>query len=415
EYWAKAAEPITGTFERDASDYTDFGTGIMEGNEEWTVKVDLDNEYPSWAGYEKDVLKIAGIPDEEIENYRVTGADWVSDKYYDVTVFNNIETTVEKRDAAYAFEAKCRDYWAEYEGYGESLGYKTFVTYFTDLDEAFEALRKKDKSVTRDMIKDDIKTVYKMNVTATYREISDPKETVKRNVGTDLKQIKAEENDLKLLEKYKDYNEDCVGTITIEDTVLNHPLMQSSYDEDFYLNHDLDKKYNSYGVPFLTLYSDLKRESGNNIIYGHNIRFNDRDVFADLALYEDIDFYKTHSLIKLVTDLGTEYYIVFAYYLVDTKDNEFVYWDKTAWESESDFCKYMEEVEKRNWLETGIPCDIDDKYLTLSSCSVELAHSGSNRMVVMARMLEPDEDYSSYVDVAINRSNPLLPSRLKIN
>ena len=412
EYWAKAAEPITGTFERDASDYVNFGTGIMEGNEEWTVRVDLDNTYPSWEGYEKDVLKIAGIPEEEIENYRITGADWAGDKYYDVTVFNDKETVVERRDATYSYEAKCRDYYAEYEGYGESLGYKTFVTYFTDIDEALEALRKKDETATKDLIKDDIKTVYKMKVTATYKETSSPKETVKKSV-TDRKRAKAEKVDMKLLEKYKAYNEDCIGIISIEDTVLNHPLMQSAYDEDYYLNHDLNKTPNSYGVPFLTLSSDLKKDSGNNIIYGHNIRINERDVFADLVFYEDIDFYKKHPLIKLVTDGGTDYYIIFAYYLIDTDDNEFVYWDKTAWESESDYLNYMAEVDKRNWLETEIPCGMNDKYLTLSSCSVELAHSGTNRMVVMARKLKQEEDYRNYSVGASLKNNPLLPEKLR--
>ncbi|MBP5528908.1 MAG: class B sortase [Lachnospiraceae bacterium] len=413
EYWAEAKEPIEGTFERDASDCSLFGTGIMDGNEEWKVKVDLDNAYPSWEGYEKDVLKIAGIPDEEIDDYRVTGADWVSDKYYDVTVFNGKETVVEKRDAVYAYEAKCRDYYAEYEGYGKSLGYKADVMYFTRLDEALEALKKKDKTATKDLIIDDIKTVYKMKVTATYKEISTPKETVKRNADKDRERANAEKADRELLKKYKDFNEDCTGFISIEDTVLNHPLMQSPYDEDFYLTHDLNKDYNAYGVPFLTLSSDLKRESGNNIIYGHNIRYNDRDVFADLVFYEDIEFYKNHPLIKLITDEGTDFYIIFAYYLIDTKDNDFVYWDTCEWENEPEYLKYMEEVDKRNWLETEIPCDIGDKYLTLSSCSVELAHSGSNRMVVMARKLEPDEDYGEYTNSAALKTNPLLPEKLR--
>ena len=412
EYWAKAEEPILGTFERDASDYTYYKTGIMNGDEEWSVKVDIDNTYPSWEGYEKDVLKIAGIPEEEIEDYRVIGADWVGDKYYEVTEFNGKETVVEKRDAAYAYEAKCRNYYVEYEGYGASLGYKTTATYFTDIDEALEALRKKDSSATKDLIKDDIKTVYKMKVTATFKEVSSPKETVKRNAGDERKRIKEEKKDRELLEKYKAYNEDCVGIISIEDTVLNHPLMQSPYDEDFYLTHDLDKNYNNYGVPFLTLSSDLKRESGNNIIYGHNIRYKERDVFADLVFYEDIEFYKNHPLVKLVTEDGTDYYIIFAYYLIDTKDNDFVYWDNCEWESESNYLKYMEEVGKRNWLNCEIPCDISDKYLTLSSCSVELAHSGSNRMVVMARKLYSGEDYKKYTEFATAKENPLLPSRL---
>lgn len=50
------------------------------------------------------------------------------------------------------------------------------------------------------------------------------------------------DKDLRLLEKYESYNEDVVGLIQIEDTVLNHPMMQTPLDEEYYLYKDLDKK-----------------------------------------------------------------------------------------------------------------------------------------------------------------------------
>ena len=431
EYWASADEAIIGTFERDASDYVNFGTDIWDGDKEWTINVDLDNEYPSWEGYEKDVLKISGVPEDEIENYRITSADWLGDKYYDLTVKDDKEVLVEKRDASYGYEAKVRDYWIEYEGYGESEGYKAFVSYFASEEEALEALKKKNKSITKEDIKEDIKTLYKVKAAATYREslMKSEKESVMIKTNTSrpekvnnndrsdiTKNMKkadiAKDEEMDLLKQYKDYNKDCIGIISIEDSVLNHPLMQSIYQEDFYLTHDLNRKCNSHGVPFLTLDSDLKRKNGNNIIYGHNIRTSERDVFADLAYYEDIEYYKEHPLIKLVTDNGIENYVIFAYYIIDTSDNGFVYWDNSAWESVDSYKKYMEEVEKRNWLKTCIPYSYNDRFLTLYSCSVELAHSGTNRMVVMARLLGDDEDINGLIQGASQRRNPLLPQKL---
>lgn len=225
--------------------------------------------------------------------------------------------------------------------------------------------------------------------------------------------VEVMDEDMELLKKYQAYNDECVGIISIEDSVLNHPLMQSPDDEDYYLTHDLDKNGNSHGVPFLTLSSDIDREDGNNIIYGHNIRTSDRDVFADLTYYEDSEYYKTHPVIKLVTDSGTRYYIIFAYYLIDTEDGEFVYWDDTIWGSKTKYKEYMDEVEKRNWLKNDVPYNYEDQFLTLSTCSVELAHSGTNRMVVMARLLGLDEDYTSYIENAQNRANPWLPKKLR--
>ena len=66
------------------------------------------------------------------------------------------------------------------------------------------------------------------------------------------------EEDLLLLQKYQDYNSDVVGIIRIEGTVLNHPIVQTVEDEVYYLYKDLDKKYNSHGVPFLSKDSQME-------------------------------------------------------------------------------------------------------------------------------------------------------------
>ena len=73
----------------------------------------------------------------------------------------------------------------------------------------------------------------------------------------------------------------------------------------------------------------------------------------------------------------------------------------------------MAEVEKRNWLDTQIPCSISDRYITLSACSVELAHSGTNRMVVMARKERDGEYPILYSEKAGMKSNPYLPQKLR--
>lgn len=212
---------------------------------------------------------------------------------------------------------------------------------------------------------------------------------------------------------YKEYNSDVIGLIQIRNSVLNHPICQTPEEEDFYLRRDLDKKSNSHGVPFATALSDLSRTSGNNILYGHNISKGTRDVFADLAYYEDLNFYKFHPIVEITTGAGTDYYLVFAYYLVDTDDDDaFAYWEQGEWDK-AYFEGYMAQVMERNWLDVPIELSDNDVYLTLSSCSKELAGSGTNRMVVMAKKLDKDFDYTSIVERAKMRENPLLPQKLR--
>ena len=202
------------------------------------------------------------------------------------------------------------------------------------------------------------------------------------------------ESDLNLLRTYMDYNEDVVGFIRINDSVLNHPVMFTPHDEGYYLNRDLNKERNSHGVPFLSIGSDLSRESGNSVIYGHNIRLKGLDVFADLNNYRDIEYYKEHPIVEIITEDGTSQWLIFAYYLVDLSDDDtFVYYETLEYVSMQDFEWYMGEVSKRSWINVPIENTMDDAYIILSSCSVELHGSGTNRMVVMARRLEVGEEY----------------------
>lgn len=222
------------------------------------------------------------------------------------------------------------------------------------------------------------------------------------------------EEDLLLLQKYQDYNSDVVGIIKIEGTVLNHPIVQTVEDEEYYLYKDLDKKYNSHGVPFLSKDSKMEGQGGNCVVYGHNIYKISRDVFADLMGYKDVEYYKEHPVIETVSESGTRKWLIFAYFIVDNSDADpFQYSDVTSFMSERAFEEYIYEVQKRNWLDVPLDLSMGDTILTLSSCSKELAGSGTNRMVVMAKQLDKDEDYFATVEGAKNALSPLLPEKLR--
>ena len=222
------------------------------------------------------------------------------------------------------------------------------------------------------------------------------------------------EEDLLLLQKYQDYNSDVVGIIRIEGTVLNHPIVQTVEDEEYYLYKDLDKKYNSHGVPFLSKDSQMEGQGSNCVVYGHNIYKISRDVFADLMGYKDVEYYKEHPVIETVSESGTRKWLIFAYFIVDNSDADpFQYSDVTSFMSERAFEDYIYEVQKRNWLDVPLDLSMGDTILTLSSCSKELAGSGTNRMVVMAKQLDKDEDYFATVEGAKNALSPLLPEKLR--
>lgn len=223
------------------------------------------------------------------------------------------------------------------------------------------------------------------------------------------------EEDMELLAAYQDYNPDVVGYIRIPDTVLNHPMMQSPEDEDFYLNHDLDGEVNSHGVPFLSAASKVERLGANMVVFGHNIHKKSRDVFCDLAYYEDLSYYKEHPIIETISESGTRKWLIFAYFITDNAQaGAFRYSDYTTFLANKDLQEYLGVVEVRNWLDVPVDVTYGDTLITLSSCSLELAGKGTNRMVVIGKLLENGEDYETYVEAAQMAENPLLPAELTV-
>ena len=66
-------------------------------------------------------------------------------------------------------------------------------------------------------------------------------------------------------------NGDLVGWISIADTNINYPVMQSVNEPNFYLKHSFDKEYSDYGCPYVQEDCNVQEPSDNLVIYGHHI------------------------------------------------------------------------------------------------------------------------------------------------
>ena len=62
-----------------------------------------------------------------------------------------------------------------------------------------------------------------------------------------------------------------------------------------------------------------------------------------------------------------------------------------------------------------VPVDVEygDSLITLSSCSNELAGKGTNRMVVIGKLLKTDEEYTEILEKAQKNEAPLIPEELQ--
>lgn len=206
-HWVKSMEPIHGHFCTDKQSLNCFVIEWLKDEEQselllrdeykpYKVYVDwLYAAYPVWEGYQEDILRVLGA-DPNI--YRITGAAWaeppagadVSKDFpglwyefkhipgWDGWGTKNEKTgeedciVVAQKEAIYPFEALCRDYHAEYEGFVDTNGYKATVTYYATLEEILKALNQKSgKKYTKEDIAQDLSVIYKVTASASYKEV----------------------------------------------------------------------------------------------------------------------------------------------------------------------------------------------------------------------------------------------------
>ena len=174
-------------------------------------------------------------------------------------------------------------------------------------------------------------------------------------------------------------NKDVIGFIEIPGTTISYPVMQTKDNPDFYLNHDINKDYSSYGTPYLSAYCDLKT-SDQLIVYGHNMGYN--KMFGVLTNYRDESYLKAHPSIILETKNKKSEYEIFAVMSVNKYD--FPYWSFVMAKDEAEYDEYVEKVIHYTLQNCTHKPNYGDQILALSTCDNRRGHD--YRFVVMAKM-----------------------------
>lgn len=185
------------------------------------------------------------------------------------------------------------------------------------------------------------------------------------------------------------HNKDLVGWITIDNTVIDYPVMQTPNSNDFYLYKDFNKNYSAAGSIFADENSNIETLSDNVLLYGHHMKAG--TMFASLDKYEDKQYFKDHKFIQFDTINGSQTYEVVAAFRT-TIDADFKYYEFFEAESDSDYQSYVDNVLKASSIDGKI--DGRQKLLTLSTCAY---HSKNGRFVVVAKQVTNTDDYEKEV------------------
>ncbi len=205
-------------------------------------------------------------------------------------------------------------------------------------------------------------------------------------------------------------NSEVVGWIKIPgftnssgDEYINFPVLQHVSDNpevgnNWYLKRDIDNQWYESG----SIYADCivpiddNGQANNITIYGHHMRSLGTS-FTHLAQYkEGVDFLKKNPVVEFNTIYdNNQKYVIVGCFVAAESDNQddipiFDYWRYRNFDDgEYSFDSWIDNVRKHSWYSSDVECTADDDYITLSTCSNEVADM---RWVIVAKKVTADDN-----------------------
>ncbi len=214
-------------------------------------------------------------------------------------------------------------------------------------------------------------------------------------------------------DKLKKINKEIVGWIQIKNTVIDYPVLEHKGDSlsgQYYLNHNYQGDYDSYGTIFVDYRCPKGVESKNVVMHGHHM--NDGSMFGNLMYYGgtsgNLDFYKKSPTIKFDTPQADGVYKIISVFKTSTLSShgEFFNYMIGEFQNEKDFMNYVYNVRIRSLINCPVDVNEDDELITLSTCSYEFTNF---RTVVVARRVRIGESNKVDVKKATLNDNAVWP------
>lgn len=181
-----------------------------------------------------------------------------------------------------------------------------------------------------------------------------------------------------IFDQLSSINEDTVGWITVNNTKINYPVVQST-DNEYYLNYDFNKKKNIFGWIYMDYRNNIYNLSDNTIIWGHNIR--NGMMFGTLRYATNESWYKNadNQVITFNTKVKNMKWRIFSIYRIPVT-NDYLY---ANFGEKEEFQKFLDMIRGRSIYDFGVDVTSDDHIITLSTCSIPNTY----RLVVHAVLI----------------------------
>ena len=228
------------------------------------------------------------------------------------------------------------------------------------------------------------------------QQLQEQKEVVEETV----EEVPVTNEDGILLEYEELYNKnnDMIGWLKINDTVIDYPVMQTMEDENFYLKRNFNKVDDDNGCLIMDTdsvvgegtresgYVESKEPSSNLIIHGHNMKSG--NMFGELDLYKNETYGKEHNIICFDSVYEKrEYELISVFYsqVFFQHEDVFKYYKFFQADTQEEFDDWYNNIKEMSLYDTGVEAELGDEFITLSVCAY---HVEDGRFVVVGKRIK---------------------------
>ena len=179
-------------------------------------------------------------------------------------------------------------------------------------------------------------------------------------------------------DELNEINNEIVGWIQVGGTNINYPFVQTN-NNDYYLNHSLDKSYNKAGWVFMDYRNNKDDFDKNTILYAHGRA--DNTMFGSLkkVIFKKWLNNTNNHIIKLSTEKENTLWQVFSTYKIPTT-NDYI---QVNFSSNNEFVEFGNMLLERSVHNFNTTINENDKIITLSSC-----YNDDEKVVLHAKLIK---------------------------
>lgn len=200
--------------------------------------------------------------------------------------------------------------------------------------------------------------------------------------------------------------------------IVDEPITHLTDEEtgnEFYVDHGYDQKPHPAGTIFADYRNvlDGSNQSDNIILYGHSQKDNSRFGPLQRQFRWNPGLVKSKPVINFRTNYEERVYKVYALFLTNVEEEDdngvlFDYHNYIKWD-EDRYNDWIENVDKRNMVHTGVDVEYGDKFITLSTCAYDFEPS---RLVMIGRLVREGESEEVDTTKFYVVDNPYMPARV---